>query len=44
MEKIEQDIENIIDDSNKINCNPIIALFNHTLQCIKDCFFFFLKK
>ncbi len=38
MDKIEEDIKEIAEDINKINCNPVIKFFVDCYKCINDLF------
>lgn len=43
MEVIEEDIQQLEQDVEKIKCEPIITFFKDLLKCVKDCLLYFFK-
>jgi hypothetical protein len=43
MEEIKEDIKQLEQDVEKIQCEPIITFFKDLLKCIKDCLSYFFK-
>jgi len=43
MEVIEEDIQQLEKDVEKIQCEPIITFFKDFLKCIQDCLSYFFK-
>ena len=43
MEEIKEDIKQLEQDVERIQCEPIITFFKDLLKCVKDCLSYFFK-